>query len=49
MIGTAVSPRMAGYMVKAISLCLEKGAESIVAEPSVEYDDSYCLVEGVWI
>jgi len=49
MIGNAVPVRLASYMAKAISLCLAGAAGDSVAEPSVEYHDSYYLGGNTWI
>jgi len=49
MIGNAVPVRLASYMAKAIQICLERGSDSNVAEPSIEYHDSYYLGGGTWI
>ena len=49
MIGNAVPVRLASYMAKAISLCLAKVQDSIVAETFAEYHDSFYLGGDTWI
>jgi len=52
MIGNAVPVRLSSYMAKAISLCLAKsveGADSSIAEPTVDYQDTFYLSDNIWI
>jgi len=49
MIGNAVPVRLASYMAKAISLCLASESGRSVAEPVIEYHDSYYLGGDTWI
>ena len=49
MIGNAVPVRLASYMAKAISLCLERSSGTYVAEELPEYHDSYYLGGDTWI
>ena len=49
MIGNAVPVRLASYMAKAISLCLERSSGIYVAEELPEYHDSYYLGGDTWI
>ena len=49
MIGNAVPVRLASYMAKAVSLCLERNNTSVVAEPSIVYQDSFYLGGSTWI
>lgn len=49
MIGNAVPLRLASYMAKAVSVCLEQGSESMVAEEYQEYHDAFHLGGDTWI
>jgi len=49
MIGNAVPVRLASYMAKAISLCLERSTGICVAEELPEFHDSYYLGGDTWI
>jgi len=49
MIGNAVPVRLASYMAKAISLCIERGSGNSISEPIAEYHDSFYLGGNVWI
>ena len=49
MVGNAVPVRLASYMAKAISLCLERSYGNKVAEEISEYETSYYLGGDTWI
>jgi len=49
MIGNAVPVRLASYMAKAILFCLERVSDNNIAEPIIEYHDSYFLGGDTWI
>ena len=49
MIGNAVPVRLASYMAKAISLCLEHSLGNCVADELSEYHDPYYLGGDIWI
>jgi DNA (cytosine-5)-methyltransferase 1 len=49
MIGNAVPVRLAAYIAKAISLCIERGSGIIVAEEAAVYDSGYYLGGDTWI
>jgi len=51
MIGNAVPVRLAYYIAREIVMCLTRGSDSnaAVAEPSIDYHDSYYLGGNTWI